>query len=82
MRRVSRTLAAPSAAMPPSAMPTRFCVVQVRHTLQQAGATGAYSAARFVTGASRIEMRCSIVRQRSVTTALLTVTPPTVTEIR
>jgi hypothetical protein len=34
-----------------------FVVVQVRHTLQQAGAIGAYSAARFVIGAARTESR-------------------------
>lgn len=43
----------PAAVKPPRASPTMFVVVQVRQTLQQAGAIGAYSAARFVIGATR-----------------------------
>jgi hypothetical protein len=45
----------------PSASPTRFVVVQVRQTLQQAGAAGAYSAARFVKGAILTESLRSTV---------------------
>jgi hypothetical protein len=47
--------AAPDAAAAPSTRPTTFVVVQVRQTLQQAGAMGAYSAALVVTGAMRTE---------------------------
>ena len=44
--------AVPSAAPAPNTSPMTFVVVQVRHTLQQAGATGAKSAARLVIGAT------------------------------
>jgi hypothetical protein len=44
--------AAASTAPAPNTSPTTFVVVQVRHALQQAGATGAKSAARVVIGAT------------------------------
>jgi hypothetical protein len=50
-----RLTASPAKVAPPTIRPTTFVVVQVRHTLQQAGAIGAYSAARFVIGAMRTE---------------------------
>jgi hypothetical protein len=45
-------IAANVATIPAVARPTMFVVLQVRQTLQQAGAMGAYSAARLVTGAA------------------------------
>jgi hypothetical protein len=48
--------------MPAVASPITFVVVQVRQTLQQAGAIGAYSAARFVIGAARTDSLRSTLR--------------------
>jgi len=45
-------MAANVAKTPAVATPTMFVVVQVRQTLQQAGAIGAYSAALLVIGAA------------------------------
>ncbi len=47
----------PAAVAPPNTRATTFVVVHVRQALQHAGAIGAYSAARFVTGAIRIASR-------------------------
>jgi len=59
IRRRKRAAATPATVTPPTARPTRFVVVHVRQTLQQAGTAGPYSAARLVTGASRTDKRSS-----------------------
>jgi hypothetical protein len=55
IRFVKRPTATPAKAAPPTISARTFVVVHVRHALQHAGAIGAYSAARFVIGASRTE---------------------------
>jgi hypothetical protein len=55
MRFANRATPSAATVAPPRTSPTTFVVVHVRHTLQQVGAIGAYSAARVVTGAIRTE---------------------------
>jgi hypothetical protein len=58
--RPSRRRPRPTIATPPAiASPTTFVVMQVRQALQQAGATGATSATRFVSGMRRVDVRSS-----------------------
>jgi hypothetical protein len=53
---------APTRAIaPPVIRPKTFVVAQVRQALQHAGATGAYSAARFTTGSVRAVTRSSML---------------------
>jgi hypothetical protein len=63
----ARRTQAPATAAAATARPTALVVMQVRHALQQAGAIGAASAARFTRGSIRAGMRVTIPRRAYAT---------------